>query len=90
MNMVRDLRIVSNKVLWAFEDKKITIEIENVFFVSERKEVQLIEIEAGKNFIRNKVFYYNFAGKLVLYYDLEVNTIEWYFQGNLKKLMLMI
>lgn len=49
--MVKDIKIVSNKIYWTFEDKRITIEIEDAFFVSERKEIQLIEIEAGKNFI---------------------------------------
>lgn len=81
-----DIIIVSNKVLWTFENRTIAIEIEDAFFVSERKEMQLIEIESGKNFKQSKVFYFNFAGELVLYYDLETGTIEWSLQGNVKKI----
>lgn len=84
--MVKDIKIVSNKVFWFFDNKRITIEIEDAFFVSERKEIQLIEIEAGKNFIRNRVYYYNFTGEPVLYYDLELGIVEWSFQGNIKKI----
>lgn len=84
--MVNDIKIISNKVFWIFGNERITIEIEDAFFISERKEMQLIEIEAGKNFIRNRVFYFNFAGELVLYYDLKLGTIEWTFQGNVKKI----
>lgn len=84
--MVKDIKIVSNKVFWIFGNERITIEIEDAFFVSERKEIQLIEIEAGKNFIRNRVFYFNFAGELVLYYDLDLGSVEWSFQGNTKKI----
>ena len=84
--MVKDIKIVSNNVSWTFEDRTITIEIEDVFFASERNEVQLIEIEAGKNFKQNKVFYFNFAGEMVLYYDLESSTVEWSIQGDIKKI----
>lgn len=84
--MVKDIKIVSNKVFWIFGNKRMAIEIEDAFFVSERKETQLIEIEAGKNFIRNRVFYFSFAGEPVLNYDLELGTVEWSFQGNIKKI----
>ena len=48
--------------------------------------MHLIQIETGKNFKQNKVYFFNYAGKLILYYDLEAGTVEWSLQENMKKI----
>ena len=84
--MIKDIKIESNKVLWTFENRTITLKLEDAFWASERKEVHLIQIETGKNFKQNKVYFFNYAGKLILYYDLEAGTVEWSLQENMKKI----
>lgn len=84
--MVENLRIVSGNVNWIFNSIDINLEIKDAFFASEIEELQLIKIDSGKNFIENKVFYYNPNGDLELCYDLEVGIIEWFFQGDKKRL----
>ena len=73
--MFKDIKTESNKVFWTFDNRTITVELEDVWAASERKEMQLIEIETGKNFRQNKVYFFNPAGELVLHYDLESGTL---------------
>lgn len=84
--MFKDIKTESNKVFWTFDNRTITVELEDVWAASERKEMQLIEIETGKNFRQNKVYFFNPAGELVLHYDLESGTVEWPFQDKTEKI----
>lgn len=84
--MIKDIKIESNKVLWTFENRTITLELEDVFWASERKETHFIEIETGKNFKQKKVYFFNYAGEQILYYDLDAGTVEWSLQENRKKI----
>lgn len=84
--MIENLRIVSGNVSWIYNNKNINIEVDDVFFVSKSEETKLIRINTGKNFIEKKIFYYDFNGKFVLYYDLELGTVEWVYQELRKNL----
>ena len=88
--MFKDIKIEANKVFWTSEDKTIALELKDVFSASERKDTQLIEIETGKNFRQSKVYFFDCAGKLVLYYDLESGTVEWPYQENMEKKKLIV
>lgn len=86
--MVENLRVDSGSVDWIFDNKEIKLGIEDAFYASENKEIKLVKIDSGKNFIENKVYYYNFDGDLELAYDLELGIIEWVFQGEKKQLFI--
>ena len=86
--MIENLMVTSGSVNWNFNNKEISIEIENAFFASEIKETNLIKIDCGKNFIESKVYYYNFEGNLELSYNLYTFTIEWFFRDVKKRLVI--
>lgn len=79
--MVESLRIYSGKVSWIYNLKEISIEIEDAFFVSKSDETELITINAGKDFISKKIYYYDYNGNFILSYDLELGIITWVYQG---------
>lgn len=79
--MVENLKVISGNINWDFNNRNINLIIEDAFFASQNEELKMIKIDAGKNFIEKKVFYYDYNGNLELYYDLELGMIEWIFQG---------
>jgi hypothetical protein len=86
--MINNLKVLSGEVCWIYNNIEIKLEIPNAFFASENNETNLVKIDSGKNFIESKVYYYNFEGVLVLYYDLDRFTIEWFNQGLTQKLVI--
>lgn len=84
--MIANLEILSDSVSWIFDKKEIIIFAADVFFAAENKELNLVTIYTGKNFIEKKVLFYNFDGSLGLCYDLESSTIDWGVGGNSRHL----
>lgn len=86
--MVENLSVNSNDISWDSNNKNILIKVDNAFFASEDKKNEYIYIESGKNFIKDRVCYYDFNGNLDFLYDLKSGVIEWTYNDEKRKLVL--
>lgn len=75
--MIADLQWTEHQVNWQYDNKKIEINVEAVFFATIVKDGNLICIQSGKNYIEEKIYFYNYDGEFVLSYDLEEKIINW-------------
>lgn len=86
--MIENLNVISGCVTWKNKGSNIILKIEDAFFATENEELELIHIESGKNFMASKVYYYSYDGNLELYYDLNLNIVDWTYQGKQKNLII--
>lgn len=52
------------------------------------KIMNYVYVNAGKNYIKDKIYYFNFLGTLILNYDLLTGTIEWDYKQQKKTLVI--
>lgn len=86
--MIENLHASSGCVTWKSNGRNIILNVDDAFFATENEKLELIEVESGKNFIATKVYYYSYDGSLVLYYDLNLNIVNWTYQGKHKNLFI--
>lgn len=71
----------SELISWTFNEEKIEIKLNNVFFASYNEESKLVYAEVGKNFIKTSVHYFELDGTCRMIYNLETGEIKWLHQG---------
>lgn len=76
MYMISALKMCSDHVSWQFHEMEIDLIIEDVFFITNNKELNLVRIESGEKFIANKVYYYTYEGEMKFFYDLKEGEIK--------------
>lgn len=75
--MIEDLQWTGQQVNWQYNNKKIKISAEAVFLATIVKDQNLICVKSGKNYIEERIYFYNYDGDFVLSYDLGEKIIKW-------------
>ncbi|MEK3952114.1 MULTISPECIES: hypothetical protein [Psychrobacillus] len=86
--MINNLLYNSHLVSWVFEGKEVGINIENLFFASVDENNEYVYVNAGENYIKDKVYYFNFDGTLKMYYDLFTGSIKWDYKEEKQTLVI--
>ncbi|ULT57362.1 hypothetical protein L1999_01745 [Neobacillus drentensis] len=82
--MVDKLTWDQNKISWYFEHE-INKSIDNIILAMAKKDKEIIYVEAGPNFITEKVYSFLYNGDLLFSYDKTLGVIEWNHNGKVQK-----